>query len=82
MAEQERKMRQYGCQTIKHPWFSGLRAVMRYFIECTEHEEKARIVIEYDPREDNTRISYYREIKETESEGSPNTESGDSTRFQ
>ncbi len=53
-------MHTYGKQTIKKIWFVGLKAVMDYFCECVEMKEKTRIVIDYDPREENTVITYYR----------------------
>ena len=55
-----------GTMTVKHPWFSTTRAVLDYFAECIEHEKKARIVIDYDPQSENTKISYYRQMESQE----------------
>lgn len=52
-----------GSIKVKHPWFSVTRAVLDHFIECIEHEKKARIVIDYDPQSDNTSITYYRDTE-------------------
>ena len=57
----ERFLEKYGSMTIKHPWFSATRAALDYFNKCVEHEKKARIVIDYDPQSENTKITYYRD---------------------
>lgn len=53
----------HGTQTIKNPWFSGLKAVLDYFCENVELQKKVRIVLEYDPQRENTRITYYRDAE-------------------
>ena len=47
-----------GTMTVKHPWFSCTRAVLEYFAD----EKRARIVIDYDPQSENTKITYYRHM--------------------
>lgn len=59
----ERLLEKYGSMTIKHPWFSATRAALDYFNECVEHEKRARIVIDYDPQSENTKITYYRDTE-------------------
>lgn len=49
--------------TVKHPWFSATCAVLTHFAECMEHEKRARIVIDYDPQSENTKITYYRDTE-------------------
>lgn len=56
----DKNMVVYGRQSIKNIWFVGLKAVLDYFSECVKLGEKMRIVIEYDPRAENTTIIYYR----------------------
>ena len=49
----------HGRQTIKHPWFSGLKAVLDFFCENVELQKKVRIVVEYDPQKETTELTYY-----------------------
>lgn len=59
MMEAKPNLTAKGTITIKHPWFSVTRAAFEHFTECVMHEKKARIVIDYDPQDDNTKITYY-----------------------
>lgn len=59
-----------GAITVKHPWFSATCAVLTHFAECIEHEKRARIVIDYDPQSENTKITYYRDTESRNQEAS------------
>lgn len=61
-ANAEKALEVCGSMSIKHPWFSGTRALMEYFIECVKHEKRARIVIDYDPQNENTKITFYQDV--------------------
>ena len=46
--------------TIKHPWFTGLKALMDMFSERVPFQERVRIVVDYDPQQTHTKIVIYR----------------------
>ena len=46
--------------TIKHPWFTGLKAMADMFSEMVPFQERVRIVVDYDPQDTHTKIIIYR----------------------
>lgn len=46
--------------TIKHPWFTGLKALIDMFSERIPFQERVRIVVDYDPQQTHTKITIYR----------------------
>lgn len=58
--EESKELEAISTTTIKHPWFTGLKALMDMFSERVPFQERVRIVVDYDPQQTHTKIVIYR----------------------
>lgn len=49
-----------GAQAFKSKLFVGAMSIVDYFCRMMNTDKKLRIVIDYDPQDENVRITYYR----------------------